>query len=191
MKNIEIEIQVKIGNTKNLIKFLKKKAKFLYENHQIDEYFTPSHRNFIKTRPAKEWLRLRSEENNYSITYKNWYFTKEGKSYHCDEFETTIGDIKQLKNILKVLNFKSLVTIDKIRKTWKYKNYEIAVDAVRGLGNFVEIEYKGKEKSVDPQAITEEMINFLKDNHCGKITRNYKGYPFLKLFPKEAEYEIE
>ena len=189
MTDIEIEIQVSIENSKPLIEFLEKNADFKKESHQIDEYFSPIHRNFIEVRPVKEWLRLRDSDGKYSINYKNWYFDNEGKSHHCDEYETKIGDLAQLRKILYVLDFKSIVKVDKLRKTWIYKDYEIDVDSVKGLGDFVEVEYIGKEEKVDPKKITEEMVNFLKSVGCGQIKRNYVGYPFQLLFPKEVKYE--
>jgi len=79
--------------------------------------------------------------------------------------------------------------VDKLRKIWIYKDYEVAVDSVRGLGDFVEIEYKGENKNADPKKVTEEMIGFLKEVEVGKIMRNYVGYPFQLLFPKEVKYE--
>jgi adenylate cyclase class 2 len=189
MKNIEIEIQVSIEKSKPLIGFLEKNAEFKKEEHQIDEYFSPAHRNFVDVRPVKEWLRLRDSDGKYSINYKNWCFNKNGKSYHCDEYETGIEDLAQLKKILDVLNFKFLVKVDKIRKIWIYKDYEIAVDSVKGLGDFVEIEYIGKDEKADPKKVTKEMIDFLKSVGCGKIKRNYVGYPFQLLFPEEVKYE--
>ena len=189
MKNIEIEIQVNIENSKKLIDFLEKNAHFKKESHQTDEYFSPSHRDFTGVRPINEWLRLRDSSGEYWINYKNWHRDKGGKSYHCDEYETKIEDLDQLRKILNVLNFKSLVKVDKIRKIWTYKDYEIAVDSVKGLGDFVEIEYISANEGVDPKKVTAEMINFLKDLGCGKIKRNYVGYPFQLLFPEEVKYE--
>ena len=189
MTDVEIEIQVSIENNKPLINFLEKNADFKKESHQIDEYFSPTHRNFVEARPLKEWLRLRDSGGKYSINYKNWHYDKDGKGHHCDEYEAKIEDLNQLKKILDVLNFKPLVKVDKIRKTWVYKDYEIAVDSVKGLGDFVEIEYIGREEKVDPKKITEEMINFLKSVGCGQIKRNYVGYPFQLLFPEEVKYE--
>jgi len=189
MTDIEIEIQVNIENSKPLTEFLEKNAIFKSEKHQIDEYFSPAHRNFIGVRPVKEWLRLRDSGGKYSINYKNWYFDKEGKSHHCDEYETKIEDITQLGKILKVLNFKPMVKVNKLRKIWTYKDYELSIDSVKGLGDFVEIEYIGKDKKLDPKKVTEEMVNFLKSVGCGRIKRNYVGYPFQLLFPKEVKYE--
>jgi adenylate cyclase class 2 len=189
MKDIEIEIQVKVEKIKPLLEFLKKQGQFKSKLHQIDNYFIPAHRNFLNVRPVKEWLRLRATKGSCSINYKNWYFDKNGRSYHCDEFETKFGNLAQMKKIFKVLNFKPIVRVDKLRETWTYKTYEIAIDTVSGLGNFVEIEYIGKDKKKNPKKITEEMVYFLKKLGCGKLKRNYLGYPFLLLFPKESKYE--
>lgn len=189
MNDVEIEIQVNIENSKPLVEFLKKSGEFKSEEHQIDEYFSPAHRNFIEVRPTKEWLRLRDSDGKYSINYKNWLYNEDGKSYHCDEYETKIEDLTQLKKILDVLDFKPLVKVDKIRKIWTYKDYEIAADSVKRLGDFVEIEYIGKDEKIDPKKVTEEMVNFLKSVGCGKIKRNYVGYPFQLLFPSEVKFE--
>jgi len=187
-KSIEIEIQVNIENEKSLLAFLEKNAVFKFETRQIDEYFTPAHRDFTVVRPVAEWLRLRNSNGSYSFTYKNWHYQGE-KSFYCDEYETEIKDLNQLKKALEALNFKSLITVDKTRKIWLYKDFEIALDSVKDLGNFVEIEYKGEDENVDPGKTTERMIGFLKKVGCGKIMINYMGYPYLLLFPEEAKYK--
>jgi len=189
MTDVEIEIQVSIENSKPLIAFLEKNADFKSEEHQIDEYFSPAHRNFTEVRPVKEWLRLRDSSGKHSLNYKNWHYDESGKSYYCDEYETRIEDLDQLRKILDVLNFKPNVKVDKLRKTWVYKDYEVAIDLVKELGDFVEIEYIGENKEADPKKITEEMVNFLKSIGCGKIERNYVGYPFQLLFPEEVKFE--
>lgn len=189
MNDIEIEIQVNVANLKPLMAFLKKNAKFKVKTHQVDEYFTPNHRNFLSVRPIAEWLRLRDANGHYSINYKKWYFDKNGRSYHCDEFESKVEDFKQIKKIFNALNFKPIVRVDKLRRIWIYKDYEISVDSVKKLGGFVEIEYVGKDNGINPKKITDEMVNFLKSLGCGKIKRNYVGYPFQLLFPEEIRYE--
>ncbi|MBI2013282.1 MAG: class IV adenylate cyclase [Candidatus Colwellbacteria bacterium] len=188
MQKIEIEIQVRVENEKPLLDFLGGNAEFKGEKRQIDEYFTPAHRDFISVRPVKEWLRLRDGGGKCSINYKDWHYDESGKGTHCDEYETTIENIETAKKILKALNFKSLVVVDKIRKTWVYKDYEVAVDSVKNLGDFVEIEYIGKD-GADPKKVAEDMVNFLKQVGCGKIERNFVGYPFQLLFGDEVKFE--
>lgn len=189
MDNIEIEITVNIENSKPLIDFLEKNAEFKKEKHQVDEYFSPAYRSFTEIRPIKEWLRLRNEDDKYSINYKNWHYDDDPeRSSYCDEYETKIEDLDRIKKILEALGLKFLVKVDKTRKTWIYKDYEIDVDLVKELGDFVEIEYIGKEK-VDPKEATNEMVNFIKGLGCGRIRRDYFGYPFRLLFPNEAKWE--
>lgn len=186
---IEIEIQVQIENSKELLAFLENNARFVDKNRQVDHYYTPSHRDFLKVRPVREWLRLRNSSGKYSINYKNWYYDENGRSLYCDEYETSVGDVKQAKMILKAIDAKYLTTVDKLRETWLYKDYEVAIDLIKNLGSFVEIEYKGKNQKQKPAKITQEMILFLKKLNCGKVTRNYVGYPFQLLFPNEIKLE--
>jgi len=188
--HIEIEIKVNLENVKPLLDFLESKAVFQAEKRQIDEYFSPLHDDFLAVRPVEKWLRLRNANDKYSLNYKNWYFDVEGKSNHCDEFETRIDELEPVKKMLSALNFKSIVIVDKLRKIWTYQDYEIAIDEVKNLGDFVEIEYIGKDNQADPKKVTDEMIVFLKNLNCGKITRNYVGYPFQLLFPDEVKYDI-
>lgn len=189
-KNIEIEIQVNVEKSGPLLEFLGKNAVFQSEKRQMDEYFSPAHRDFLSIRPVEEWFRLREAEGRCSLNYKRWHYDESGKSHYCDEFETKLDDLNSVKKILAALDFKPLVVVEKTRKIWNYKDYEIAVDAVKNLGDFVEIEYIGQNEA-DPAKITEEMIGFLKEIGVGKITRNYVGYPFLMLFPEEAKYEVQ
>lgn len=188
--NQEIEIQVNIENSATLLGFLKLKGVFKHEACQIDKYFSPTENSFLATRPVSRWLRLRQTDRGCSFNYKNWYFDKEGKSNYCDEFETKIEDINTTEKILEALGFNNIAIVDKLRKIWTFGDYEIAIDSVKGLGDFVEIEYIGSDNKIDPKKVTDGMIKFLKEIGVGKITRNYVGYPFIMLFPDEVKYEI-
>src|SRR3989344_3134014 len=188
MNNLEIEIQVRPEKIEPLLVFLKQEGKFLSENHQIDDYFVPPHRDFLKERPLREWLRLRDADGTYSVNYKNWHYDEQGKSLHwADEFESPIENSEAMRNIFTALNFKQVVTVDKKRQIWIYKDYEIAIDAVLGLKETIEIEYKGK--GMDKEKIVKEMIAFLKDIGCGILEIGNDGYPFQLLFPDEARFE--
>lgn len=187
MKDVEIEIQVRIGEKVTLEKFLEKEATFSGESYQKDEYFTPAHRNFVGIKPVAEWLRLRESETG-GVTYKNWHYGADGKSDYCDEYETLVGDVGQMRKIFAALDMKPIITVEKTRKAWRYKDYEVALDHVTGLGDFVEIEYKA-DSQADPKVVIDEMILFLKHVGCGKIERNFVGYPFMLLYPSEVKFE--
>jgi adenylate cyclase class 2 len=185
----EIEVRVRIENSENLFLFLQEKAEFTGEKHQTDKYFVPAHKNFTEVRPVKEWLRLRDSSGKYSVNYKNWHFDEDGKSHYCDEYETPVENIEQMEKILAALDMKKIVVVEKVRKTYMYQNYEIAIDMVTGLGDYVEIEYKGEVKDQKPAEVANGMIEFLKKIDCGKIQRDYVGYPFQILFPSEIVSE--
>ena len=189
MKDKEIEIQVRIEDCRQLLLFLEKEGTFKWERRQLDLYLTPAVNSFVAERPVRKWLRLRDADGKCSLDFKNWHYDGSGKSEWCDEFETSIGEIEQAKKILTALGFETLTTVDKVRRCWRYGDYEVALDSVKDLGEFVEIEYKGDDCNVDPAEITEAMIAFLKNTGCGTITRNFVGYPFLLLFGDEAEWK--
>ncbi len=183
--DIEIEIKVMVENAKPIIDFLEKNGDYKGEARQIDEYFTPAHKDYLSTFPVKEWFRIREEKKGTSINYKNYHHDENGKSTFCDEFESSISNIGQVRKILNALGVKSLIKVDKLRKIWDYNEYEVAIDEVVGLGTYVEIEFKGASK--DYNKINGEMVKFLKDIGVGKIERIYQGYPFILLFPEKVE----
>jgi adenylate cyclase class 2 len=183
MKDIEIEIQTRVENVAPLLEFLEKNAEKVFEDHQKDEYYTPAHRDFVETRPIEEWLRIR-ESGKHSVTYKKWHYNSDGTSNHCDEFETKVDDPDSIRKIFSAIDIKPLITVDKKRQSWNWQDYEVSIDHVEGLGDFVEVEYKGSMK-VDPNAKASEMIEFLKTNGVGRVEINYSGYPHMLLFPSE------
>lgn len=187
--NIEIEIKVKVENVDTLKNFLQMHGTFKGEKQQIDEYFSPAHGDYMSVRPVNEWLRLRTADNKFSLDYKLWHRDEQGQSQYCDEIETGIDNINQARKLLTALHFHSIATVDKIRSAWMYEEYEVAIDEVKDLGTFVEIEYMGKDESIDPKKVVNEMIAFLRSSNCGKINKTNTGYPMLLLFPEEAGYQ--
>jgi|SRR3989344_1046143 len=190
MKQTEIELQAKIEHTDPLLKFLEREGKFQCEKHQIDEYFTPAHRDFLAKKPVEEWFRLRNAGDVYSINYKKWHFDSEGRGLYADEFETKLENGHMAGKILASLELKPVVIVEKVRKTWRHADYEICLDSVKGLGDFVEIEYMGGREASEHKAILDEMIAFLKKLGCGKIEINHSGYPALLLFGREGRFDI-
>lgn len=181
MKETEIEIQAQVENVSPLLSLLEREGKFESEKRQIDQYFIPAHRDFLATRPISEWLRLRDSGGAYSLNYKKWHFDSDGRGLYADEFETKLDNLDVARKIFTALDIKPLVIVEKTRKVWNYKDYEISLDSVKDLGDFVEIEYVGLRSTTDHKEIMQEMIQFLKDLGCGKLEVNHSGYPALLL----------
>jgi len=152
MKNTEIEKRFFVKSKSALLKKLNIFGRKIFENHQIDTYYVPSHRNFLEEKYPFEWLRLRDDQGKYMLTYKHWYPERVKESTHCDEYETKVESIENLKKILKSLDFREVVVVDKKRICYMVKNFEVSIDDVKDLGAFIEIEIKDGYRSVEDGA---------------------------------------
>jgi len=185
MKNTEIEKRFICKNKNSILKKLNNIAKQLYTNHQIDSYYIPKHRNFVAEKYPFEWLRLRRENNQYTLTYKHWYPERVKESTHCDEYETIIENGKNFEKILYVLDFKKIIVVDKKRTAYKLDKFEIAIDDVKDLGSFIEIEIKSKYNSID-EAI-KKIYTLAKELDLKELAQDHPvrtGYP-LPLYRKK------
>lgn len=141
--SVEIEIKVPITKFKyeSIKKTLGSTAKLIKSSHHVDDYYTSRLNDFLKPKYPYEWLMLRKRDGVVKLSYKHWY--PEGVKYttHCDEFETVVDDFSQMEKILTALKFKKFITVDKERLTYIYRDeLEIALDTVKELGCFIEIE---------------------------------------------------
>ena len=75
---------------------------------------------------------------------------------------------------LKTEGFEPFMVVDKLRRSYIYKNCEISIDTVKGLGDYIEIEYKGEGNDVKKvQDLLEDVLKEI-GAYVGK--RDYKGY---------------
>jgi adenylate cyclase, class 2 len=176
-------LKFELRNPAELINELKNKAEFLGEEYQKDIYYIPFHRNFVKQSPVSEWLRLRETNNKTSINYKKWHFLDNKKSVSCDEFETNIENINELKRIFESLDIKELIIVEKIRKNFRYKNAIISIDHVSDLGDYIQIEVI-KESKEEIEAGKEEIYGIAKELDANLGYQNNEGYPFILLKKK-------
>lgn len=178
--NIETEIKIKISKDEfnALDLFLKNNAQFLTESKQIDKYYQPTYRKFLKDTDenVNEWLRIGIRGNKKILNYKNWY-----DNMYCDEYEVEIDDENNLDRIFKILGLEEIVLVDKKRKTYFYLNkYEIALDYVDKLGYFIEIEVK----KYDASALQEydKLLKLAKDLNLNLDNIDKRGYPYHLIY---------
>lgn len=188
MAHNDQEIEIKIPLTKakflSVKQQLKKLAKFIKKTAQEDTYFTPIHRNFLKPKYPFEWFSIRKRGSNAELNYKHYYPEYAENHTHCDEYETKLERFDQIEKILKALNIKRLVTVNKIRETYNYKNQlEIALDQVRGLGYFIEIESTKNFGCV--QKTRQKLFGFAKSLKIDTNRTDKRGYPYLLMKKKD------
>ncbi len=182
MDNIEIEIKIRVSDevATHCKGFLADNAEFLNSSQEIDQYLSPSHRNFLAPEYPFEWLRLRQKNNRVILNYKHWYPENKEISTHCDEFETEIQNAQSFLKIMEALNVSPLIIVDKVREKYNYKDeFEISIDYINELGYFVEIEYIGKLTSIEEaNSKLKEVADIL---NLDLNNRDNRGYPYLML----------
>ena len=138
--SIEIEAKLKVDSLQEVEDKLKQlNAEFVEEQHQCDTHFDDSDNNLMN---SDSCLRLRYQKSNnktrYLITYKG---AKEESSFKKRrEIELEILDADSMKELFAALGYKKTMQIEKIRRLYKYGGCEVALDNLKLLGYFVEIE---------------------------------------------------
>jgi adenylate cyclase class 2 len=119
---------------------------------QSDLYFQHPCRDFRQTHEA---LRLRKIDDDLRITYKGPIIDARTKMRR--ELELPVGrepgDFDQFRELLTVLGFEPVRGVEKTRAVydlmWEGRPLELAVDAVDGLGTFLEIESMAHDSDRD------------------------------------------
>lgn len=184
MKNIEIEIRIRLSREQVFLDWLNKHAKHLVSVNQVDYYFDNPSKSFIYTDPdgfkdADEWLRLRHDiTKRISIVgYKKWIREEiTRKSLYAEEFETSIEDINQAREIFNRLGFVEIARVIKHREKWQYGDFIFDCDQVEDLGYFVEIEYVGQIDN--PTQGNQKIYNLLAEIGVENWEENWRGYPW-------------
>lgn len=128
---MEVEVKYPLKNPEHVIKKLnvlaipKKK-----EEYQKDIYF----------KLGSKQLRIRESKTGNFLSYK-----KRIDKLSCNNYCTEIRNLKPTIQILKNIGFKKSNVIEKVRSTWEYKSFEIAIDNVKGVGHFIEVESNRKK----------------------------------------------
>ena len=106
---------------------------------QVDTYYDAPHRSFAETDEA---LRVREERDDdgrwIGVTYKGPLVERESKTR--EEHETAVEDGDEMRAVLEGVGFAPAETVEKERERFRYREYTVTLDAVDGLGEFVEVE---------------------------------------------------
>lgn len=145
----EIEILIKLLDNKSKILIALQKFKFLGSDRIKDIYFFHPKLDILKPEKEgrfRECLRLRIKKDKSLIAYKKDYFNFEDIWLYSEEHETNVEESAQAALILESLGFKKLVEVDNLKYKYIHNCYEIILEEVKGLGLFLEVEFKGKSK---------------------------------------------
>lgn len=120
---------------------------------QVDTYYDAPHRNFAETDEA---LRLRREADEAGVetallAYKGPLVDDASKTR--EESETVVGDGDATAEALESLGFEPAATVRKDRERYAVDDYVVTLDAVGGLGEFVEVEASSAIESGDSERV--------------------------------------
>lgn len=184
----EVELQIIIKNPVEVEGKLKKVGKFIEAREQIDKYFVPPHRDFFVKEPPIKYLRIRQEKGKNHLNYSFLHFGKDGWLRATDEYETLIEKPEIVEEIFKKIGLIPKVTVIKTRKYFDCGDFEVTLDKVKNLGNFMEIEAKRSFGSIGKTR--KACLNFLKNLNIKYEMRAQMGYPrmlYRKLEKKNAK----
>ena len=178
----EIQVKARLQNREEVRRKLESMdCKFGEELHQVDYVFIPegaSYPDFPLGTPA---LRLRQQNNSYFLTLK----IPQSSYQDCIEKEVIIQDGEKMLEILKLIGWKSIPTVEKRRIKTNFKNIEIVLDVVEHLGEFIEAEkIVTHEDHENRKKVQEELFDFLGTLGVSQEDRVIDGKYDIMLYEK-------
>lgn len=156
---------------------------------QYDRIFLPVGAS-QPTKPGESALRIREQNNTYLFTVKQ----TQSNDLDCIEKEVEVSD-KQANMLLEsfpLIGFTEVPSVRKTRQKAKYhphssrlrgtREYEICIDTVDDLGEFIEVEKMIADPDVigaSGEKIQEELFQFLETLGISRSDRALHGYDVL------------
>jgi len=170
----EIEIKLKVKDLDFLEKELEKAGCAFSEpitQHDVIYSAKSIEEEFDKSKEGDVIIRIRKQNGRAELNLKKQ------KTYEMDnlEYETEIKDPEEMHQILLILGWKPQIEVKKIRKKGKLGNYNICLDKVEKLGEFVEIE-KITDDNDDPQVVRKELFDIAKQFGFMESDEETRGY---------------
>ena len=140
--------------------------------HQIDTVFLLPEQVDAPIIPGSKIMRIRDvldpKTGELQRSFMTLKIERQAKLV-SDEYEFAVDSGDMARQMLTVLGWQEVVTVDKVRLESKTEDYTICIDEVAGLGLFIELEVL-TEDSADVKNIQQQMCNFLKNlNIDGKL----------------------
>lgn len=186
--NREVEFKFTLENKHDVIAYLNSlllgvcnlDIKYTGKVHQVDTYYNNTNDSYITDKNSiLRLLRIREDykcgNSECTMLFKSW--TSDFTS--CNEYSVGVSSKEDCEELLLAIGFVPLVVVDKTRDTFLYKDCEIAIDAVNGLGDFIEVEYKGGMSDI--KQIRELLCEVISELNIEGIDCGIVGYPQMLI----------
>lgn len=141
---IEVEVKVAADNSAVEERLRELGAEPAGSRTQRDVYYSAPHRDFMETDEA---LRVRREDGDAYLTYKGQKRGDGTKSRR--EHEVGVESAETMERVLESLGFREYGVVEKHRTVYELQDYEVVLDDVMGLGEYVEIETEAREEDYE------------------------------------------
>ena len=175
----EIEIKAEVENLKAAEERLAALGAKLSEPiAQADRVFLQKGITLPQVTVNTPVLRIRKQTpGKILLTYKHI----RGQELDKQEHEVEISDAEEMEKILQLSGFYESIRFTKRRRKCRLGEYEICLDEVEGLGNFIEIEklFLDGESETDGQTAQAQLFDFLRQLGAQEQDKVLQGYDVL------------
>ena len=166
----EIEAKLKVDSLESIAESLEiLDAEFVEVQMQTDSYFDNNAQTMKKSDQCLRIRKQRTEkETKMFLTYKG---RKQQDNFKKrQEIDIPVPADSEADELLKALEFKKALVIEKKRSLWKLDDCLVALDEVSGLGNFIEIEGANDKKIANVQKkLNLEHLSHIKKSYADLI----------------------
>ena len=172
MKEIEVKI-LEIDRNALVSRLEELGAQKSFDGEMLALFFDTEEGEIYK---SGDVLRLRKEGEETVLTYKK--FISQGEAKIMEEFETSIGDIVQMRAILDLLNFKVTKKTRKFRTQYELGDAHVVIDnyqdELEAIPEFMEIEAPGMERIAEVLELLGYSVEECKSWHTYDLIKHYK-----------------
>ena len=181
----EVEVKAVLKDRKAVLKKLQNLGcQWSEELHQVDYVFAPKGTPYPDVPMGATVLRVRKQNDKYFFTLK----IPQSSHQDCIEREMEIKDGEMMVEILELMRWDKLPTVEKKRIKTNFKDMEIVLDKVELLGEFIEVEkIVTHEDHKDRKKVQRELINFLETLGIRKEDEVIDGKYDIMLWEKMKE----
>jgi len=170
----EVEIKIQISDPEKIANILENNGCVFGESIvQHDVVYIPQDQPTVPVQAGINVLRIRRQGDKTLLTLK-----RSDLENHLSklEHELEVSNPEEMDKIIQLLGFKIIADTIKTRRKCKINGFEICIDHVNELGDYLEIE---KMTDEDPTKAQEEMLKYLSNMGIDVTGRVDVGYDIL------------
>jgi predicted adenylyl cyclase CyaB len=180
-QELELKIQINSDQLTLLKNWLRKNTEYINSSSHKEYYLSNPKDPFLfenkdGLKDARSYMRVRFSDKGDSVCLKKFHDDplRPGVYSHCDEYETGVEDGKELLDLFMELGYTDVTKVEKKRDKYNTKDFEIVIDEVKNLGQFVEVELN--EEVEDTEKGRMKIYEFLRMVGIVKFKVMTRGY---------------